>query len=85
MNYLKAVFWDYPEFTDSDTIRQHLTDSENGRIRRWILARFLEHARVVDTLDFFCLSDISQELPKLKLKPYTYRKWQRIVEVYDKS
>lgn len=85
MNYLNAVFWDYPEFTDPDTIRRHLLNQRNQRIRRWILKRFLEHGRVVDTLQFFPIDTISQELAKLNLKPYTYKKWKRITEVYAQS
>jgi len=82
MNYLNAVFWDYPEFTDPDTIRRHLLKQDNQRLRRWLLKRFLEYGRVVDTLLYFPLDTISQELTRLKLTPYTYRKWKRIIEVY---
>jgi len=82
MNYLKAAFWDYPEFADPEAIRAHLGEKDGGGLRRWLLARLLEHGRVVDTLEFFSLDTISRELPQLRLKPYTIRKWQRIVEVY---
>jgi len=82
MNYLNAVFWDYPEFTDPDTIRRHLLKQGNQRFRHWLLKRFLEYGRVVDTLLYFPLDTISQELNRLKLTPYTYRKWKRIIEVY---
>ena len=85
MNYLKAVFWDYPEFTDPDEIRRILLKDGNKRVRRWLLKRFLEHARIVDTLRFFPLETISAELPRLKLSPYSLRKWKRILEVYDQS
>ena len=85
MNYLGAVFWDYPEFTDPDTIRRHLEEQGNQRIFRWLLTRFLEHGRVVDTLAFFQLETIAQELPLLKLTPYAHKKWKRILEVYDQS
>jgi hypothetical protein len=85
MNYLQAVFWDYPELTNPDTIRQCLQESGNPRRRRWLLQRFLEHGRVVDTLHVFPLEMITQELPALKLRPYTYKKWKRIVEVYAQS
>lgn len=85
MNYLNAVFWDYPEFIDPDTIRRHLSGQGNLRKRRWIMKRFLENGRVVDTLQFFRLDSISQELAKLNLKPYTYRKWERITEVYAQT
>ena len=83
MNYLKAVFWDYPEFSDPETIRKTLVESKNKRFRRWVLKRFLEHGRVVDTLSFFRLGDISSELPLLNIDSYSINKWKRIVEVYD--
>ena len=37
MNYLKAVFWDYPEFTDPDEIRRILLKDGNKRVQRWLL------------------------------------------------
>lgn len=52
MNYLNAVFWDYPELTDPETIHQHLQEPGNQRVRRWMLTRFLEHGKVVDTIAF---------------------------------
>ena len=85
MNYLHAVFWDYPEFTNPETIRRRLQESENQRVRRWMLTRFLEHGRVVDTLAFFPLATIAQELPHLRLTPYTSKKWRRMVEVYGRT
>ena len=62
MNYLKAVFWDFPEFTDSNTIRGHLLEQHNQRFHCWLLKRFLEHGRVVYTLQFFRLDTVSKEL-----------------------
>lgn len=85
MNYLNAVFWDYPELTNPDTLRQYLQEVGNQSMHRWLLQRFLEHGRVVDTLRFFPLEMIAQELPGLKLRPYTYKKWKRMVEVYAQS
>jgi len=85
MNYLKAVFWDYPEFTNPDEIRRILLEEKNRRVWHWLLKRFLEHGRVVDTLLFFRLDTISTELPLLNLGPYSLKKWKRIVEVYDQS
>jgi hypothetical protein len=82
MNYLQAVFWDYPAFTNPEHIRQNLQESGNLTTRRWILQRFLEHARVVDTLDMFSLESIARELPFLRIQPYTRKKWSRILEVY---
>ncbi len=85
MNYLKAAFWDYPEFADPEAIRAHLGEEDEGGICSWLLARLLEHGRAVDTLEFFSPDTISRELPQLRLKPYTLRKWRRIVEVYGQS
>ncbi len=82
MNYLQAVFWDYPAFTRPERIRQCLQESGNSTTRRWLLQRFLEHARVVDTLEMFSLDAISHEFPSLQLQPYARKKWARILEVY---
>lgn len=82
MNYLQAVFWDYPAFTHPERIRQCLQESGNSKTRRWLLQRFLEHARVVDTLEIFSLESIARELPTLHVQPYTRKKWARILEVY---
>ena len=85
MNYLNAVFWDYPEFTDPDKLRQILVKDGDKSAQRWLLKRFLEHARVVDTLRFFALDTISAELNGLNLTSYSKKKWKRILEVYAKS
>ncbi len=85
MNYLNAVFWDYPELTNPETIRQYLQETDNPGMCHWLLQRFLEYGRVVDTLDFFSIAFIAEELPKLSLQPYTRQKWQRMVEVYAPS
>jgi hypothetical protein len=49
MNYLKAVFWDYPQFTNARFLLRTLKDNKNKGIYNWISARFLEHGRAVDT------------------------------------
>jgi hypothetical protein len=85
VKYLDAVFWDYPEFTDPATIRWHLDKQGNQGVRRWLLTRLLEHGRVVDTLAFFPLKTISAELSDLNLRPYTHKKWTRILDVYGQS
>lgn len=82
MNSLQAVFWDYPELTNWETLRQVVQDNESPAKRQWMLQRFLEHGRVIDTLNLFPLNVIMQEFSKLKLRPYTFRKWARIIEVY---
>lgn len=82
MNYLHAVFWDYPELTDSKILRQCLQQAGKPQLRQWILTRFLEHGRVVDTFVFFSLETIVQEFSHLQLTPYTSKKWKRMIEVY---
>jgi hypothetical protein len=63
MNYLHAILWDYPEFTNPAHLRQSLQDTTNPGLRHWFLQRFLEHGRVVDTLQFFSIDLIAAELP----------------------
>ncbi|MCK4445814.1 MAG: hypothetical protein KAW56_01895 [Candidatus Marinimicrobia bacterium] len=47
-----------------------------------MMYRFLEFGRVVDTLEFFNIEDISSNLPKLKLSDYSRNKWNRMIEFY---
>lgn len=82
MNYLKAAFWDYPQFTEEATLRSCLLERKNTSLYFWLMVRFLEYARVVDTFKFFPIDEIAGRLPKLKLRPYTLKKWTRMVEVY---
>ena len=83
VNYLKAVFWDYPQFTDIHFLKDLIRKNKKKKIFLWILARFLEHGRVVDTFKFFHLDEIVENFPKVKLSPYSKKKWQRIIEVYS--
>ena len=42
-NYLKAVFWDYPELCDPKVLRSRLMEARSGNDHRtleWIMARF---------------------------------------------
>jgi hypothetical protein len=82
MNYLKAVFWDYPTFTEEKGLRNYLQQSQGKASRRWIMSRFLEHGRVIDTLQYFTLDEIKENLPDLKISTYIRLKWSRIIEVY---
>ncbi len=45
MDYLKAVFWDYPKFTDAEKIRSLLRREGNDRFYLWAMRRFLEYGR----------------------------------------
>jgi hypothetical protein len=81
MNYLKAIFWDYPQFTDEDYLLNSIKLANKDRFN-WILYRFLEYGRAIDTLKYFDLEKIKEKLDELKLKPYTKKKWKRLIEVY---
>jgi len=82
---LQAVFWDYPQFLDEDYLRVFLRRNVEEQIYYWVMCRFLEHGRVVDTWRFFSLKEIAVNLHKLKLSPYNQRKWNRLWEVYDSA
>jgi cephalosporin-C deacetylase-like acetyl esterase len=86
MNYLKAVFWDYPQLTNREQLLKFIQESKKStKVYRWLLKRFLEHARVVDTLEYFSLQEIARYLPDMNLAPYSRKKWKRIIEVYGKA
>ncbi len=80
MNLLNAVFWDYPQYTHHEYLYENIRKSSDKR--RWIMKRFLERARVVDTWQFFTMSEISANLAELNLSPAAYKKWKRMIEVY---
>ncbi|MBU0701756.1 hypothetical protein KKE26_10790 [bacterium] len=84
-NYLKAVFWDYPQFTDKENLRKYIQENKNSSMYLWILKRFLEYGRVIDTISYFKIDEITNQLSELKLTPYTCKKWKRISEVYSVS
>lgn len=86
MNYLKAIFWDYPSLTDSENLKKFIQEHSNSeRIYMWLLKRFLEYGRVVDTLEYFPIKIISEQIPGIKLTPYSLKKWKRMIEVYGKT
>ena len=84
MNYLKAVFWDYPQFTEKDNLKNFLQENRNSGVYLWILKRFLEYGRVIDTIGFFKIAEIAAALPRINLTPYAQKKWRRMIEVYGK-
>jgi len=87
-NYLHGVFWDYPQFDSEESLLQTLERSrKEGDIAlyRWIMRRFLEYGRVVDTLRLFSIDEIVEQLHALRLRPYTKKKWKRLIEVYRAS
>lgn len=82
MQYLNAVFWDYPQLNNPESVRAFLSEKRDAEVYRWVMTRFLEHGRVVDTLGFFSIEEIARTLPQLRLTPYSLRKWKRLVEIY---
>lgn len=84
-NFLKAVFWDYPQFHDYNSIRSVLQNSREKndiQIFRWFLARFLERGRVKDVAMIFRITEVRDNLNELRISDYAYRKWQRLLNVY---
>ncbi len=79
---LQAVFWDYPQFQDENKLRKFLQQNKQQPVYYWIMTRFLEHGRVVDTFGFFNLEEIAKHLNQLRLSQYSRQKWQRLLEVY---
>lgn len=82
-NHLKSAFWDYPQLQSESAIRNILKKNDKASYF-WFMSRFIEYARVIDTLKYFSISEIRDNLEKLKLRPYTRNKWNRLVEVYSK-
>ena len=88
MNYLKGVFWEYPQFGKEEYVLQTLEKARKQtdlKLYRWMMRKFLEYGRAVDTLRFFPIDEIAEHLRELRLSPYTRKKWQRLVEVYSAS
>ncbi|MBW2023726.1 MAG: hypothetical protein JRI51_12995 [Deltaproteobacteria bacterium] len=54
-------------------------------IYRWVLKRFMEYGRVVDTFKFFSVNEIARALEDLPLSPYAKEKWHRMIEIYGRS
>ena len=79
---LMAVFWDYAKFREEKYLRQFLKDKKGKSAYYWIMNRFLEYGRVVDTFSFFDIKEISENLFKLMLSSQSLKKWKRMIEVY---
>jgi len=85
MNALRSAFWDYPDLADEGRLRQVLENCRatgDHEMYLWIMRRFLEYGRVVDTLKFFSIEEVISNLDKLRLTEYSARKWKRLGEVY---
>jgi hypothetical protein len=86
MNHLEAVFWDYPQLKNEKNLKKFIKrNKKSKKIYTWVLKRFLENARVVDTLEYFSLQEIADILPEIILSPYSRKKWKRIIKVYGKT
>ena len=84
-NYLKAVFWDYPDLCDNESIRNMLEkarEEKDIRTVHWIMSRFLERGRVRDTAILFKPKEIKKELAHIKISPRVRKRWERLLEVY---
>ncbi len=84
-NYLKAVFWDYPNLCDNDGTRNMLDKARKERdihTVHWIMSRFLERGRIRDTALFFDTKEIRDELAHIKISPRARKRWERLLEVY---
>ena len=84
-NYLKTVFWDYPNLNTPENIRkvmQEARDKNQKETIYWIMTRFLERGRVRDTALFFRPKEIREALDSLKLSSRARRRWKRLLEVY---
>ena len=85
-NFLKAVFWDYPQFQDYNSIRSALQNTRGKndiQVFRWFLAPFLERGRVKDVAMIFSIVEVRKNLNALRLSDYAYKKWRRLLEVYE--
>ena len=80
---LQAVFWDYPKFLDEKYLSETIQSKNDTDLYLWIMNRFLEYGRVVDTFSFFTLDEITKNIKKLKLTDYAFKKWNRLIEVYS--
>ena len=80
-NYLKAVFWDYPELCDFEALKKAigLAKSKNDRKQyQWIMARFVERGRFKDTALLFRPEEIRENLPSLKVTPRAKKRWESV-------
>ena len=87
-NYLKAVFWDYPELCDPDTVRNKLEEVRSVNDQEtleWIMARFLERGRFKETSSLFSKEEVREKLDILKISPRARKRWKRFLEVYGKA
>jgi hypothetical protein len=84
-NYLKAVFWDYPDLCDPTAVAEMLKKArKNSDIQtlRWLMARFLERGRVRDTAFFFRPKEVQDMMRDLRISGRARKRWERLLQVY---
>ena len=84
-NYLKAVFWDYPELCDPDAVEQMIKNARersDTQTLQWVMARFLERGRVRDTTLFFRPKEVREMMRDLRISPRAKKRWERLLQVY---
>lgn len=84
-NYLKAVFWDYPELCDERGVQKAIAEArarDDRETIKWIMSRFLERGRFKDTTAIFRKEEIRDSLPGLRISKRARQKWERFLEVY---
>ena len=86
---LKAVFWDYPHLCDPESIEKALSEARlqndnknDNKTVYWIMARFLERGRFKDTISFFRLKEVKENLKSLRISSRAKKRWERLLEVY---
>jgi len=84
-NYLKAVFWDYPELCDPDAVEKMIKNARekaDTQTLQWVMARFLERGRVRDTTLFFHPKEVRDMMKILRISPRAKKRWERLLQVY---
>ena len=84
-NYLKAVFWDYPDLCDPNAVGEMLEkarEQSDTQTLRWLMARFLERGRVRDTAFFFRPKEVQDMMRDLRISGRARKRWERLLQVY---
>lgn len=84
-NYLKAVFWDYPELCEPETVEKAIKNARertDTQTLQWLMARFLERGRVRDTVCFFGAKEVQDMIKDLRISSRAKKRWERLLQVY---
>lgn len=85
-NYLKAVFWDYPELCEPEAVEKAIKNAKertDTRTLQWLMARFLERGRVRDTVQFFGAQEVQDMIGDVRISPRAKKRWERLLQVYE--